>query len=78
MSRDNNRQTYPRAKAVLAKNLIRLRTARGWTQEEAASRCTMNTDQYGALERRQRNATIETLAKLADGYEVAVVDLLAE
>ena len=77
-SRDAHRQVYARAKATLAPTHIRLRTARGWTQEEAAARCGMNTDQYGALERRQRNATLETLAKIADGYGVTMAALIAE
>lgn len=60
-----------------AANLQRLRTARGWTQEEAAHQCgELAVLVYASIERGDDNFTAVTLARLARGFGVDVRDLL--
>lgn len=67
---------YARTRELLAKNLLRLRNQKGWTQEQAANACEMNITFYGNLEREKHNATLITLTRLAQGFGVEVADLL--
>lgn len=67
---------YRELQARLAANLLRLRAERGWTQEEAAARCDISTRLFQRLEGRENNATFTTLARVATGLKVDVVELL--
>lgn len=69
-------EDYARARQLLAKNLLRLRASREWTQDQAAKICGMDTTHYGNLEREKHNATLLTLSKLARGFGVELGDLL--
>ncbi len=61
----------------LGANLLELRTARGWSQEEAAHRCELTLQQtYQQIETANVNVTMQTLTKLAAGFGVDVRDLL--
>lgn len=61
----------------VASNLRRLRTERGWTQEEAAHRCDeMSPFVYRQVEGALTNLTARTLARLARGLGVDVALLL--
>lgn len=61
---------------MLATNLRRFRTERGWTQERAAERCGMIWQNYQELEAEGRNITLLTLVRLAIGFGVEVPALL--
>lgn len=50
---------------IVAKNLRRLRQAKGLSQEELADRADINRNYVGMLEREQHAATIDMLEKLA-------------
>lgn len=58
-------------------NLRQLREARGWTQEEAGDRCGMVMQQFQRIEAGKMNLTFTTLARVAGGFEVDPVALLA-
>ena len=63
--------------AILAKNVRRLRTLRGWTQEVAAERCALAPDTIRRIERVRFSASMDTLRKLAAGFEVSACGLVA-
>lgn len=54
-----------RLREIVARNLRRLRHAKGLSQEELADRAEINRNYVGMLEREQHAATIDMLEKLA-------------
>ncbi len=54
-----------RLREVVARNLRRLRHAKGLSQEELADRAGINRNYVGMLEREQHAATVDMLEKLA-------------
>lgn len=66
-----------RLRGVLARNLRRLRRARGLSQEELAGRAGLNRNYVGMIEREQNAATVDVLERLAAVLGVPAPDLLA-
>jgi transcriptional regulator with XRE-family HTH domain len=60
----------------LAANLRRLRTERGWSQEEYADRSGLHRTYISDLERGARNPTILVVARLAAPFGIAPGRLL--
>jgi transcriptional regulator with XRE-family HTH domain len=54
-----------------------LRTAKGWTQEQAGEHCRMPMQQYQRTESESVNLTFTTLARIAEGFGVDVAALFA-
>lgn len=75
------RYTSPTQAVILARlaaNVRRLREARGWTQETCAARCGgMATYLLQLVESGSTNVTAGTMARLCDGLEVDVLEILA-
>lgn len=65
-----------RLRAALAENLVRLRTERGWSQEDFADKVGIDRTYVSSLERRRYAATIDILERLADAFQVDAADLL--
>lgn len=63
-------------RAVLAKNLRRLRRASGLSQEELAARAGLNRNYVGMLEREENAATVDVLEQLAAVLGVDPTELL--
>ncbi len=61
----------------LARNLKRLRTERGWSQEELADLAGLHRTYVSGVERGVRNPTITIVAALAKALGVPPVELLA-
>ncbi|MEQ9372879.1 MAG: helix-turn-helix transcriptional regulator [Coleofasciculus chthonoplastes F3-SA18-01] len=61
---------------VVASNLRQLRQEIGISQEELAEKCGLHRTYVGAIERSERNITLQTLEKLAVSLEVSPLDLL--
>jgi transcriptional regulator with XRE-family HTH domain len=62
----------------LAVNVKRLRLESGLSQEELATRCGLHRTYLGAVERGERNVTLEAVAKIALALAVDPADLLRE
>ena len=63
-----------RLRETVARNLRRLRQAKGLSQEELADRADINRNYVGMLEREQHAATIDMLEKLAAVLETDPVE----
>ena len=55
-----------RLRGVVARNLRRLRQAKGLSQEELAARAEINRNYVSLLEREENAASVDMLEKLAD------------
>jgi transcriptional regulator with XRE-family HTH domain len=60
----------------LAKNLRRLRTEKGWSQEDYADRAGIHRTYVSDIERGARNPTITVVEKLAGPFGVSAGALL--
>jgi transcriptional regulator with XRE-family HTH domain len=63
---------------ILAKNMRRLRAARGLTQEGLAFDCGINRTYLSAVERAERNVSIDNIARIAKGLQVEPWKLLKD
>lgn len=72
------RHKYEPVRARLARNLVRVRSHVGISQEELADRAGLHRTYVGHLERQQRNPSLENVEKLALALNVDVLDLFAE
>jgi transcriptional regulator with XRE-family HTH domain len=61
---------------TLGANLKRLRTAKGWSQEEYAFEAGIHRTYISDIERGARNPTIEVLVKLAAPFGVEPAELI--
>jgi transcriptional regulator with XRE-family HTH domain len=55
---------------ILAKNMRRLRAERGLSQEALAHECGINRTYLSAVERAERNVSIDNIARIANGLGV--------
>lgn len=68
MATDTSRKSF-------GKRVRSLRKYRGWTQEELAVKAHMDSKSLGAIERGERNVTLDNVAKLARGLGVELHQL---
>lgn len=62
-------------KAVGAK-VRKLRKRKGWSQDLFADKSGLHRTHVGAIERGERNVTLQTLKIIADTLDVKIVDLV--
>ena len=62
-------------RVVLGRRLKALRKQRGWTQERMAERAGLSWKYYSEIERGRRNASIDSIRKIADGLEISMSGL---
>jgi transcriptional regulator with XRE-family HTH domain len=62
----------------LGRNLRRLRLASGLSQEVLADQCCLHRTYIGAVERGERNVTLQTVEKIAAALKVDPLDLLRD
>jgi ribosome-binding protein aMBF1 (putative translation factor) len=62
---------------VVGRNLRRIRTGRGVTQEELAEQIEKHRTWVGGIERGERNLSLRTIERLADALGVDAFALLA-
>lgn len=63
---------------VVAKNMRRLRAARGISQEALAHECGINRTYLSSVERSERNVSIDNIARIAKGLQVEPWRLLKD
>ena len=64
------------ARRTLAANLNRLRRQRGLSQEACAFECGLHRTYFGALERAERNVSLDILERVAFALGVEAWELL--
>lgn len=64
------------ARQILAANLRRLRSVRGWSQEELAFECDLHRTFIAHVERCGRNISLDNLERLSQALQVPVFELL--
>jgi transcriptional regulator with XRE-family HTH domain len=63
---------------VLAKNMRRLRAARGISQDVLAHECGINRTYLSSVERLERNVSIDNIARIAKGLQIEPWRLLKD
>jgi transcriptional regulator with XRE-family HTH domain len=63
---------------VLAKNMRRLRAARGLSQEALAYESGVNRTYLSGVERSERNVSIDNIARIAKGLQIDPWKLLKD
>jgi transcriptional regulator with XRE-family HTH domain len=63
---------------ILAKNMRRLRATRKLSQEALAFDCGINRTYLSAVERAERNVSIDNIARIAKGLQVEPWKLLKD
>jgi transcriptional regulator with XRE-family HTH domain len=66
-----------RKRQLLAKNVRRLRRARGWTQYDLAEAANVRQALISQIENGAANPTLETLERLAAAFGAKLADLFA-
>lgn len=59
----------------VARRLIDLRTARGWSQEELGAKAGLSYKFIGEVERSQKSPSLDSLGRIADGLGVDILEL---
>jgi transcriptional regulator with XRE-family HTH domain len=62
----------------VAKNMRRLRAARGLSQEALAHECGINRTYLSGVERSERNISLDNIARIAKGLGVEAWKLLKD
>ncbi|AQR61684.1 transcriptional regulator [Brevundimonas sp. LM2] len=60
-----------RLRGIVARNLRRLRSTHGVSQEELGARADVSGNYVGMLEREERSPTVDMLERLAAALDVA-------
>lgn len=60
---------------IIGERIKQLRKKRKWSQEELAHRANINRTYIGELERGEKNATIDILAKVVNALETTFEEL---
>lgn len=62
---------------IVSRNLRRLRKSLGMSQETCAEKCQLHRTYIGAVERGERNITLETLDRIAGALGTTALFLLS-
>ena len=65
-------------RAILGKNVRRLRQQKGMTQEKLASEAEIDLTYIGGIERGKRNPSLIVMARIAHALAVPLTKLLAD
>ena len=59
----------------LGKKIVELRRKRGFSQEDFAHECQFHRSYMGALERGEKNVTIQVLVRLTKALKISLAEL---
>lgn len=61
---------------LVGRNVRRMRSARGWSQEQLAEKSELSQQFISRIEAGIQNPTLKSLGRLADALDVAAASLL--
>jgi transcriptional regulator with XRE-family HTH domain len=64
------------ARAILARNVRRVRLAQNMSQEELAHAADLSQDQISDIENAKHSVTLDNIQRLAFAFNIRVADLL--
>jgi transcriptional regulator with XRE-family HTH domain len=76
LSESSSRSGIPKARELLAMNLVRLRREKGWSQEDLALEAGLHRTFVAHVERQVRNISIDNIERLANALQVSIHSLL--
>jgi len=62
-------------KKIFGARVRALRTEKGWSQEDFAFECGLHRTYIGAVERGERNVSLENIKKIADTFRIDIAEL---
>lgn len=62
---------------IVGMNVRRIREEQGLSQEVMAEVCGLHRNYLGAIERGERNITLDTLSQIAAAIDISPIQLLA-
>lgn len=65
------------ARETLAKRIRELRAEKGWSQEDLAAAADLHRTYIGAIERCERNVSIDNIEKIAKALGVSIPALFS-
>jgi transcriptional regulator with XRE-family HTH domain len=67
-----------KGRALVARNLRRIRVRQGISQEKLAADAAVDRSYLGGLERREANPTVDLLDRIADALSVTITELFVQ
>ena len=62
-------------KKIFGARVRALRTEKGWSQEDFAFECGLHRTYIGAVERGERNISLENIKKIASTFRIDIAEL---
>ncbi|MGC6521424.1 MAG: helix-turn-helix domain-containing protein [Candidatus Micropelagos thuwalensis] len=62
-------------KKIFGARVRALRTESGWSQEDFAFKCGLHRTYIGAVERGERNISLENIKKIASTFTIDIAEL---
>ena len=62
-------------KKIFGARVRALRTEKGWSQEDFAFECGLHRTYIGAVERGERNISLENIKKIANIFRIDIAEL---
>ena len=62
-------------KKIFGARVRALRTEKGWSQEDFAFKCGLHRTYIGAVERGERNISLENIKKIASTFRIDIAEL---
>ena len=62
-------------KKIFGARVRALRSEKGWSQEHFAFECGLHRTYIGAVERGERNVSLENIKKIADTFKIDIAEL---
>ena len=72
----NQRMSLESHLTALGQRVLELRRSRGWSQQELATKASLDRTYIGAVEKGTQNITIGAAYRIADALEASLADLL--
>ncbi len=70
--------TRTSGRRILARNMRSRRDALDWSQENLAEQAGLHRTYVGAIEREERNVSIDNLDRIARAFRIPIAELLTK